>query len=513
MTLNNNGCIDSFACNSEHDLNPSKTDENEIDLADIIRNAMTKIKTGCLQKASKAKRKHKFPCIVCEKNCNVNQQSIYCTQCLNWVHRKCNGTSKADFDILSEEDDDMPFHCILCVIHNNAENFPYGYLSNSELLDLHGVDLPSQLALLQSYDVCSKLSKMPTMTDFDMDENLAHKINSRYMEIFDLSKLHDTKDSFSLFHLNIRSLSAHFDELLLLLSSFSLSVDVIGISESKEQIDCGFLTNVNISGYTMHSTPTKSSAGGVALYVKSSLDYKPRDDLSVCKDEFEMVGIEILNTKSKNILCCCVYRHPNTDAQEFVNYLDNLLQKLGKENKHIYFMGDFNLNLLNYESHSDTNDFINTMVSHYLLPYILHPTRVTDHSSTVIDNIFSNITDFDTKSGNILCDISDHFPQVLIVDKTCPNYKSCSFAKRDFSHFDENKFINDYSALDLRFLNDDNVSVDDKFTSFYEGVSSLVDKHVPSKKMTRKEIKLQSKPWINFKITKLIKYRDRLNDT
>ena len=28
--------------------------------------------------------------------------------------------------------------------------------------------------------------------------------------------------------------------------------------------------------------------------------------------------------------------------------------------------------------------------------------------------------------------------------------------------------------------------------------------------MTRKEIKLQSKPWINFKITKLIKYHDRL---
>ena len=190
--------------------------------------------------------------------------------------------------------------------------------------------------------------------------------------------------------------------------------------------------------------------------------------------------------------------------KRFVNYLDNSLQKLGKENKHIYLKGDFNLNLLNYESHSDTNDLINTMVSHYLLPYVLHPTRVTDHSSTVIDNIFSNIIDFDTKSGNILCDISDHFPQILIVDETYPNYKSCSFAKRDFSHFDENKFINDYSALDLRFLNDDNVSVDDKFTLFYEVVSNLVDKHVPSKKMTRKEIKLQSKPWINFKITKLI---------
>ena len=116
------------------------------------------------------------------------------------------------------------------------------------------------------------------------------------MEISDLSKLQDTEDSFSLFHLNIRSLSAHYDELLLVLSSFSLSLDVSGISESKEQIDCGFLTNVNISCYTMHLTPTKSSAGGVALYVKFSLDYKPREDLSVCKDEFEMVCIEILSS-------------------------------------------------------------------------------------------------------------------------------------------------------------------------------------------------------------------------
>ena len=148
---------------------------------------------------------------------------------------------------------------------------------------------------------------------------------------------------------------------------------------------------------------------------------------------------------------------------------------------------------------------------HYLLPYVLHPTRVIAHSSTVIDNILSNITDFDTKNGNIICDISDHFPQILIFDRTRPDYKSFSIAKHDFWH--ENEFVNDYSALDLRFLNDDNVSVDDKFASFDDSrvsTCSLVDKHIHSKKMTHKEIKLQSKPWINFKIATLIKYHDRL---
>ena len=68
------------------------------------------------------------------------------------------------------------------------------------------------------------------------------------------------------------------------------------------------------------------------------------------------------------------------------------------------------------------------MMTHYLLPHILHPTRVTDHSVTIIDNIFTNITEFNSKSGNILCEISDHFPQFIIVEKSIADYKSCSFA-------------------------------------------------------------------------------------
>ena len=88
-------------------------------------------------------------------------------------------------------------------------------------------------------------------------------------------------------------------------------------------------------------------------------------------------------------------------------------------------MGDFNVKLLNYDLHGHTNDFINTMISHYLLLHILHPTRVTDHSATVIDNIFSNNTVHESISGNIMTHISDHFPQFIILNKTNMDYKSC----------------------------------------------------------------------------------------
>ena len=102
--------------------------------------------------------------------------------------------------------------------------------------------------------------------------------------------------------------------------------------------------------------------------------------------------MEIKNDKSNNILCCSAYRHPNTDTNKFMNYLKNSYAKLdaNKEDKLILISSDFNINLLNYESHSDTNIFLNSMVSRYLLPHILHLTRMTDHSATMIDNIFFN---------------------------------------------------------------------------------------------------------------------------
>ena len=159
------------------------------------------------------------------------------------------------------------------------------------------------------------------------------------------------------------------------------------------------------------------------------MNYKTREDLSVTKDDFEMVCVEFLSQTDENSICCCVYRHPNTDVQEFLNFNDNLLQKVTKERKSVFLIGDFNLNLLNYETHSATNDSINSVISYSYLPYILHPTRVTEYSAIVIDIIFSNITDCESTSGNILCQVSDHFPQFIIVE-IC--YKSCSFAKRDY---------------------------------------------------------------------------------
>ena len=47
----------------------------------------------------------------------------------------------------------LSWQCILCAIDEMASKFPFGYHSNMELSDINGLDLPSQLRLLPSYEL------------------------------------------------------------------------------------------------------------------------------------------------------------------------------------------------------------------------------------------------------------------------------------------------------------------------------------------------------------------------
>ena len=340
--------------------------------------------------------------------------------------------------------------------------------------------------------LCLDFTKLPNMSDFDIDENLISTISSRYYDLNEINKIKLTRQNFSVFHTNIRSLSKHFDELHTQLNMLNIPFYIIGISESKRQVGKDFLVNIQMDGYSTHSQLSKSSCGGCVLYVNSRLDHHVRDDLSVIEDDYETIWIEINNHKSKNLLCCCLYRHPSSDIINFNNHISSILQKVQKENKSLITMGDFNINLVNYDSYPETNDFISLIVSHYLLPHILHPTRVTDHSATIItDNIFFNTLEFDTLSGNLLTKISDHFPQFLVIKNVAVAYKNCSLFRYDYSKFSEHLFLEDFKKLPWEdILNNQNSNIKVKFDRFYEKIYSTVIHHAPLKKVNKKQLKL-----------------------
>ena len=76
----------------------------------------------------------------------------------------------------------------------------------------------------------------------------------------------------------------------------------------------------------------------------------------------------------------------------------------------------------------------------------------------------------------------------MILNKVIVNYKACSYAKRDFSNFNEEKSVNGFSDLSVEFLHDFNTSLNSKFGMFIQTVSE----------------------YVNSKILRLIKYHDKL---
>ena len=96
------------------------------------------------------------------------------------------------------------------------------------------------------------------------------------------------------------------------------------------------------------------------------------------------------------------------------NHITQLLDKLSNENNDIVIMGDFNINLINYNADKHTSNFLDTMFSQSFLPYITTPTRITRNTKTLIDNIFHNKVLNNIISGNLSSIISDHLIQFLI---------------------------------------------------------------------------------------------------
>ena len=94
------------------------------------------------------------------------------------------------------------------------------------------------------------------------------------------------------------------------------------------------------------------------------------------------------------------------------NYLHNLLVKVSKEQKSFFLLGGFIIvNLLNYINLNPTNNFLDSLVCNTFVPYILQPTRITSHSKTLIDNIFSDIVSPEAISANLTSTISDLLPR------------------------------------------------------------------------------------------------------
>ena len=163
--------------------------------------------------------------------------------------------------------------------------------------------------------------------------------------------------------MNISSLCHNFDELHTLLARIKVKFNIIGITGTRLKKHTVRNINRNLNGYAIEHTPTEANCSGALLYIDNSLNYTVTNDLAIYKKkELESIFIEVINPKSKNLIIGCIYKHPSMNPNEFIDvYMSNLLQKISKEDKTIMLMGDFNIDLLKYDTNDDNTAFLDSM--------------------------------------------------------------------------------------------------------------------------------------------------------
>ena len=135
---------------------------------------------------------------------------------------------------------------------------------------------------------------------------------------------------------------------------------------------------------------------------------------------------------------------------------------------------------------------------------------MSGHSSTIIENISSNICNLKTISGKIFTHIAGQFPQIFNVKKAGLLYKNVSYYQHDYSKSNQERFLTDFQRFDVDFIYDNVLIVNEKLTKFLPDLEDIVQNHAPLKKLIRKDNKLRNKPWINIRIIKMINLRDKI---
>ena len=452
----------------------------------------------------------KLPCGICTKNVSSRHKAVQCDLCNYWNHIKCDGVENKTYEALKKSDDTIKHFCKIC----KDDMFAFQKLTDDEFFT----------SIVKNIEINEDLNLRVTPTETlktlfnDFSNNNVDEPSPINCGYYDLSNSipNSNNCNLSMFHLNIASLGLHKEELVTSLSLLDFDFDVIAITETRLISGKDPIFDLSLSGYNHYRTPTESPKGGVIIYVKNNIDVKRRFDLEkkmYKSGELESVLLEIVNKGKKNEIFGCIYRHPSMTMNDFnKKFFCEFIEKLSAQNKIAYLCGDFNIDLLKTEVDENIKTFYSSLTSNLFVPHITLPTRITSHSQTLIDNIFSNDPNFSQGvSGNFTFSISDHLAQFLIMprkDNRPP--KKHNIQKRDFTNYDKTDLIGDIISINWHeVMSVELADTNHSFDMFYKKITDVLDTHVPLKKLNKKEMRIRAKPWITPDIIKSIKVRDK----
>ena len=425
-----------------------------------------------------------------------------CTMCNKYNHLQCVELTGDDFPL------PIDWQCKKCC----TQSLPFSAVTNDDLLlTIEALDKKSAefLKNVPSFSIQTLIDKLPGQK-FDTDEFISDNTESKYHTPAQFVSEKLSKKSFTMFHMNIASLQAHIGELRTLLTLLDHPFDAICITETRLH-EPSPLVNINITGYDFLHTPTTTTCGGAGMYVKSVYHAVPLKKFTASHTDIcETIFTEIKSNSKKNLIIGCIYRHHSTIPLFCSTYLTKTLNQITNSKKTCALLGDFNVDLIKYGDHPDVTSFYDLVTSHGFRPLILQPTRLRTKTGTLIDNIFINDLSCTSKGGNINTSISDHlvqFSQVNIFDST-PHVKAKRKPIRNWRIFNKREFAEELTNTNWDDVSDVNADTNTSFSNFYNRVTTLLDEMAPLKTPTKREVRLQQKPWITSGILKSMAKRD-----
>ena len=351
--------------------------------------------------------------------------------------------------------------------------------------------------------------------DFNPWQNISNNLNN--CKYYKIDEIKPSKDyELKVFSLNVRSLAGKIDEFRENIEIYT-KYDVLCFNETNcDATELPFKgKELELDGFhpPLIQAPARESnrGGGLAIYVNKKLcetnDVNLKIDL--CSHDNSKTGeiqvVEITFNGQKNALICNLYRSPSGDTKGFLEKLDTLAQKLTRhKNKNICLVGDTNINLLDYGKNDAVTRYVDSLAQFGFAPVISRPTRITDHSATVIDHIFVNNCHAVTKSGVTTESISDHLATfvTIIIDQRRLNCKlsqedPIEAAVRVINEENLKCFEEEISATDWNFINA-HETADEKFNAFENKYSEIYQKNFPKAQSKNKKpgSRKNSKPWM-----------------
>ena len=451
-------------------------------------------------------------CNVCNKRVLSHSSNLQCQICNSSIHLNCLPSVTKNDSIYKDRAGNI-WYCTVC----SMSLFPFNHFTDDEDFMLAIADswFLQDVVPLTDFRVQDMLfipfdlneSENSPLHEIDPDlqyytNQIGNQLNScdYHLEAgFNkhMSNLKINENCLSMVHINARSAVKNLNSFECYFSNLDHNFSIIAMSESWLKVHNKDL--YDIPGYhSEHNIRPKKGGGGVSLFIKEKIDYILRDDLMYQNDNLETLFIEVgkgNNGNDQDTSIGVIYRPPDTDIKRFNEDLSQLLSKVKGEKKSSYFLGDWNINILNSDSHQPTGDFIELMYSHALFPNIVKPTRITKKSATLIDNIFCNTLNANSRlfSGILYTDISDHFP-VFLIDysnrKECHKtyFKTRLYSQSNMMAFSES--LREHEWNNVLTTNDPQ----DAYSTFLNDYTNIYEKSFPLKSF--KNGYKNRKPWL-----------------